>query len=300
MNTATQPTARLSDLANALRGAYRGISFTPEDRGAKDLELYEDMLNNDLLEIAAASEEVKEQYISRFKKFLSAYVGATSRIVSPMIAGPSNFPVRRMEKYRNWEQSASERFSNFRTKAKAGISKRIKRETEGAKTYMSEIERYTSEIEGMKANHEKMKEGNKRIKLALKNGTDITEYLTKEFGIQPHMIEWTLKFGFGLTNNNANMKRGEQRIKELKAKEQQRMEEPEKSYTFEGGEIVFNYEADRIQVKHDSRPSPDKIQELKKSGFKWSPSNQVWQRQITANAIWTTKRLFSNIQKVNL
>ena len=298
----SQPTATeiefFPELQETARRAFYWVSFNPDGRGDRTRKEFGELLQNDVehLREGNATPEQIEQYKVKFKNLFVSWLNASSRCASSAITGGSGFNVRRAEKANRSEQRHYEIFNEWRERAKKGILRSNKPE----KTYMSEIERYTSELEGMKANHEKMKEGNKRIKLALKNGTDITEYLTQEFGIQPHMIEWTLKWGFGLTNNNANMKRVEQRIKELKAKEQQRMEEPEKSYTFNGGEIVFNYEADRIQVKHDSRPSPDKRQELKKSGFKWSPSNQVWQRQITANAIWTTKRLFNNIQKANL
>ena len=302
MKTAQPTTATeiefFPELQETARRAFYWVSFNPDGRGDRTRKEFGELLQNDVehLREGNATPEQIEQYKVKFKNLFVSWLNASSRCASSAITGGSGFNVRRAEKANRSEQRHYEIFNEWRERAKKGILRSNKPE----KTYMSEIERYTSELEGMKANHEKMKEGNKRIKLALKNGTDITEYLTQEFGIQPHMIEWTLKWGFGLTNNNANMKRVEQRIKELKAKEQQRMEEPEKSYTFNGGEIVFNYEADRIQVKHDSRPSPDKRQELKKSGFKWSPSNQVWQRQITANAIWTTKRLFNNIQKANL
>ena len=57
----------------------------------------------------------------------------------------------------------------------------------------------------------------------------------------------------------------------------------------------MNYEADRIQIKHDTKPNQDVITLMKKNAFKWSPSNQVWQRQITRNAIYATKQLLKNI-----
>ena len=140
-----------------------------------------------------------------------------------------------------------------------------------------------------------MKAGNIAIKKAHKEKTDISQYLIETFGIKPHMIDWTMKFGFGLQNNNANMKRIELRIKELEAKEQNRQDEPEKEFLFNGGKVIMNYEADRIQIKHDTKPNQDVITLMKKNAFKWSPSNQVWQRQITRNAIYATKQLLKNI-----
>lgn len=53
--------------------------------------------------------------------------------------------------------------------------------------------------------------------------------------------------------------------------------------------------ADRIQIKHDTKPNQDVITLMKKNGFKWSPFNKAWQRQITANAIYTTKHLINQL-----
>ena len=52
-----------------------------------------------------------------------------------------------------------------------------------------------------------------------------------------------------------------------------------------GVSIILNKEADRIQLDFPSKPSRDVIAILKKNGWKWSPSNQVWQRQLTENAM---------------
>ena len=294
-NTAAQVEAieYFPELKEIARRAFYWVSFNPDGRGDRTRQEFGQILENDLQYLSdnGASSEQLEQYKTKFKSLFISWLNASSRCASSAITGGSGFNVRRAEKANRSEERHYQIFSDWRERAKKGILKSNKPKT----TYMSEIERYTLELEQMRINHDKMKEANKRIKDALKNGTDITAYLMSEMSVQPHMIEWTLKFGFGLTNNNANMKRVEQRIKELTAKEAQRMEEPEKSYTFDGGEIIFNYEADRIQVKHETKPSLEKIQELKKSGFKWSPSNQVWQRQITANAIWTTKRLFPSL-----
>jgi len=304
MNLFEQPQAEKAqeieyfpELKETARRAFYWVSFNPDGLGDRTRQEFGQILENDITELtqANATAEQIENYKAKFKTFFVSWLNASSRCASSAITGGSGFNVRRAEKANRSEQRHYEIFKEWRERAKKAINRANKPE----KTYLSEIERYEAELEGMKANHEKMKEANKRIKSALKNGTDISQYLMQEMGVKPHMIEWTLKFGFGLSNNNANMKRVEQRIKELKAKEAQRMEEPEKSFTFEGGEIIFNYEADRIQIKHDQRPTDEKIKELKRHGFKWSPSNQVWQRQITANAIWTTKRLFSNLQKSN-
>ena len=105
------------------------------------------------------------------------------------------------------------------------------------------------------------------------------------------MVEWTLKFGFGLANNSANMRRVEERIKLMEVKESRANTTGQKEFSFDGFTVVYNFEADRIQVRHDSKPSADVIQAFKRSGFRWSPSFQAWQRQMNTNGIWAAERL---------
>jgi len=78
--------------------------------------------------------------------------------------------------------------------------------------------------------------------------------------------------------------RNKEATEELSNKENQ--EQP-----FNGGIVVFNYQEDRLQLLFDEKPSFEIIQQLKKNGFRWSPRFSSWQRQLTNNAIYATKRL---------
>lgn len=270
--------------------AHSGTSFSPEKRG-EDLrkECY-DVLLADIEELKKHSvgQEALQKYEERYEQLFSAWLRAKSNCISTMITGGSNFPVRRAEKANAAERSRYEAFTNWRDKAKKAIIKKTLPE----KTYSSEIDRYRRELTSMEANHVKMKEANKRIKEVSKTGEDISQYLIEELGVVPHMVDWTLKFGFGLSNNLANMKRVKDRIAELE-KKQEAQEGGNKEIVFNLGTVVLNYEADRLQILFNDRPDEGLRNSLKKSGFKWAPSAGAWQRQLTGNAIWATKRLLS-------
>jgi hypothetical protein len=294
-----RPENPLQNLEQTAQRAYNNISFSPERRGTQMINDYGEELNGDIEELKKAdiNEEAISEYVERYKRFFSSYLSAKSRTFSVMITGAGNFPTRRHEKANRSEQRHYEIFREWRQRAK----KAIVRKAAPIKTYSSELERYKAELESMKKNHELMKEGNKRIKQAKAKGEDITQYLTETFNIQPHMIDWTLKFGFGLTNNNANIKRVEERIKELEKKEQLRNEQPEKEHIYSWGKIVVNYEIDRIQVFFETRPTSEELTKYKSLGlssFNWSPSNAAWQRKITNNAIWKTKRMIQSINEI--
>ena len=286
----TQTTTGQNPLENYKQkaiSAHNWTSFSPERRGEQMIKEYGQELTQDLQELRekGITEEIVFDYETRYKKFFSSYLGAKSNTFSAMITGPARFNNRKHEKANRSEQRHYEIFREWRERAK----KAIIRKSLPAKTFSSEVERYRADLESMKKNHELMKEGNKRIKQALKDMINIDTYLIETFGIKPHMLEWTMRWGFGLTNNNANIKRVEQRIKELEAKEEKATTTGSESVNYNTFELIYNYEIDRMQIKHASKPASEVISLLKHHGFKWSPSQGVWQRQITANAKWTLK-----------
>ncbi len=290
----------LGHLQGKAIGAYRNTSFSPERRGEQIIKDYSEELTGDMQELKdkGVSDESTADYKSRYERYFSSYLGAKSNTFSVMITGGSNFPVRKHQKATRSEQRHYEIFREWRARA----IKAIIRKAQPVKTYSSELERYRAELEGMKVNHQKMKEGNKAIAKAVKDGTDITQYLTETFGIQPHMIDWTMKFGFGLQNNNANMKRIEGRIKELETKEQRLESSPITKYLFEGGEVLVNYEVDRIQIMFDTRPTNEELTAWKGKGlntYNWSPSAKAWQRKITPNSLSHISRMIPNLTKAN-
>lgn len=59
----------------------------------------------------------------------------------------------------------------------------------------------------------------------------------------------------------------------------------EKEYMVGDVKVWHNVEQNRLQLIFDGKPEQAMIDRLKKSGFKWSPRNTAWQRQLTPNAV---------------
>lgn len=283
----------LQDFKQRAIWAHNWTSFSPERRGEQMIKEYGQELTQDLQELRekGITEEIVFDYETRYKKFFSSYLGAKSNCFSTMITGGSGVNLRKHEKANRSEQKHYEIFREWRERAK----KAIVRKAQPAKTFNSEIERYKAELEGMKRNHELMKNCNAIIKKS--KGTDCTSLLV-EAGLSEsnakkiQLPDFANRIGFAsfsLTNNNANIKRVEERIRILEAKEQRATTVGQESLQFNGGVIIYNHEADRIQIKHDTKPQPEIISLLKSNGFKWSPSQSVWQRQLTANARFALK-----------
>ena len=83
-----------------------------------------------------------------------------------------------------------------------------------------------------------------------------------------------------LTNNNQNIHRVENRLKALKAAKEQENTESKNEYF----RVVKNTEIMRLQLFFDGKPDSATRDLLKKNGFRWSPKNSCWQRQLTNNA----------------
>src|SRR5690606_3039708 len=95
------------------------------------------------------------------------------------------------------------------------------------------------------------------------------------------------RFGNNLETNNARIRRLRQRIEEL----ERRATRTTREIRFDGGRIVENAEADRLQIFFDSVPSQEIRNQLKARGFRWSPREGAWQRQLTNQARWATSSI---------
>ena len=71
-------------------------------------------------------------------------------------------------------------------------------------------------------------------------------------------------------------------------------------YYFDNGEVSFDKEDMRVKVFFDVKPDEKTRDELKSRGFKWSPKNSAWQRKLTPNAIYITKRMFKDIGSLEI
>lgn len=97
---------------------------------------------------------------------------------------------------------------------------------------------------------------------------------------------------FQLTNNSGNMARIRERIATLERNATRETTET----TIGGARIVENAEANRLQVFFPGKPDAATRAELKSSGFRWSPTEGAWQRQISTNARWSAERICKRIE----
>ena len=92
---------------------------------------------------------------------------------------------------------------------------------------------------------------------------------------------------FALSNNNQEIHRIQERIKQLERNRDIGFQ----GWEFEGGHVEANTDLNRLQIFFDDIPPAETRQELKGRGFRWARSEGAWQRQLTRDAIYAASRI---------
>ena len=249
---------------------------------------------------AALAAEKKNCVDSMFHAKIDALLDAYSRKIadwynkglaiesccpSVMIAGPSNFPIRKKEKQnaaRDKHMRDNERIKALLTKIAATGTGSIRSDDPDAlaklKSKLASLEQSHADMKAVNAYYHKHK--------TLDGCPGLTHEMRRA-------LERYTGMGFiptyRLSYNLAEIKRVKQRIAEL----ERRAENPFQGWMFDGGEVVANAEANRLQIIFADKPGEVLRGLLKKRGFKWSPRFHAWQRQLTSNAVHAAKEILT-------
>lgn len=204
------------------------------------------------------------------------------RVPSVMIAGPSNFPVRKKEKQnaamdsnmREWRDIQG-LLDKIRSTGMGGISAD---DPEAVAKLQAKLDNLIESQEAMKAVNAYYRK-HKTLDGCPHLPPQTLEKLKADMAQSWHLEDKPFA-SWALSNNNAEIHRVKARIESLTRKEQT----PFVGWEFDGGKVEINREENRLQVFFDGKPDADTRAELKGGGFRWSPSAKAWQRQLTDNA----------------
>jgi TolA-binding protein len=268
--------------------AYYGTSFSPEKRAASECAFYDETIK-ELKELGAS-----EEGILKFEKLFLTSLSAKSRCLSTMIAGRSNFPVRRAEKASERDRKITDEMLNYLERLRKAIDKQNHPEKYSSDAIRSDdenaIDKLKSKIEKLEKFQNQMKDCNKIIKDKKENKIERlaeilgTESRAREL-LEPDFCGRIGFASFSLTNNNAAIKAAQARITQLENAATRETKEIE----IAGVKVVQNAELMRIQFFFDGKPEGSIIDLMKRHGFKWSPSNICWQRLWNNNAVYSVR-----------
>ena len=238
--------------------------------------------------------EVQEVYEERLVQRYKEWFRAQSRCFSVLVTGAGNFNQRKHQKANDAERAAYERLQAWKEKT----IKRLNRKER--LTGMAEVERLRAILEAAEETHEKMKQVNQicRRKCTDEEQVDaivaecgIKEEQAKEL-VYPDPDRGTYRKGFASYQLSLNLAK----IKDLKAKiarHEAMAEKEDKVLEFEDYDVELDYQEERLRIRHHEKPDAQTIQELKGNGFRWSPKNKAWQRQLTSNAVYAARRVLN-------
>ena len=210
-----------------------------------------------------------------------------ARVPSILIAGGGNFPTRKKEKQnaaRDRNMQAYREIENLLDKMRSIGKGGISADDPDARVKLEK------KLKDMKEAQDQMKVVNAyyRKHKTLDGCPDLTQQQLDELKLSMSK-DWRkspVPFpAFQLTNNLQNIKRVQTRLDDPRHKP------TFDEWEFEGGKVLNNTEANRLQILFNEKPSDEQRNQLKKRGFKWAPSQGAWQRQLTANALQAVKSI---------
>lgn len=158
------------------------------------------------------------------------------------------------------------------------------------------LDKLREKLAKMERMREQIKEANK-----LCRGKDraAAEAKLRELGVAEsefgEMLDGRIKGlpGWMLSGTTANIARLRKRIEEL---ERRASGPAPEGWAFDGGKVVANVEANRLQVVFDERADEETVRRLKANGFHWSRWERAWQRQLNPRSVGCARAMFPKVE----
>lgn len=279
--------------ADLARNAFYNTSFSPEKRGQQYRNDYADTLAEDYevfkkhAEIGGTLDKLEEVfsryrsgYAARYRDWLSAH----GRCISSMIVGPAKFPTRRAEKANAAERARLGRVIEYREKVKRAVIRDLRPDLRPIMAGDADaLDRLAIELAKREKKQEGMKKANATIRKFKEAGPDGQIQALIEIGFSEetaHALVYP-KFSYhgqgfqsySLTNNSAEIRRLKARIEQI----EKMQAEPVLEKQGEGVRLEDDPPANRIRLFFDGKPNEETRANLKKNGFRWTPSLGAWQ-----------------------
>jgi len=286
------------------QAAHAGSSFVPEQRAQQERDGYAAQLASDFEELAryATTEEKRATLETEFARYkvgyrrrYLAYLSARSRVMSPMITGPSKFPTARNRKRLDAEHARFEELEGFRGKALEQIRKALRPELRPVMAGDDDaIDRLRAKIANAEALQALMTNANKVIRANMGNPfAQVAALVTLGFhtGKANDLLkpDYMGRLGFAsyeLTNNGANLRRMKARLEEISRAKVAEVTEQ----IGEHARLEDNPADNRVRLYFAGKPEAPVRARLKGAGFRWTPSLGCWQAYRNHRSIDVARR----------
>lgn len=234
-------------------------------------------------------DQLTDFYARKLAENMNMQFVIDASVPSIMISGGGNFSARKKEKqnaardknFQEWEEIQGI-IEKIKSTGRGGISAD---DPNAVMKLQKQLEKLQEEQELMKAVNAYYRK-HKTLDDCPNLKADQIQKLKYEMEQDWHVEKKTYA-SYMLSNNNANIRRLKQRIESLNCHYNTNYP----GWKFYGGEVIANKEANRMQVFFDDKPSESIRTELKRNGFRWSPKEKAWQRQLNQNAYFAADRI---------
>ncbi len=238
-----------------------------------------------------------DKYAKRLAQWTNDYNRNSASCPSWIISGPANYPVKKHERQMSRERYLWAEYDEIKAiveKIKAVGTGPIDLKDPNAK------EMLTERLEKLQKNLENSKEINsywrKHKTLVGFPGMDPehAEKKTKSIEEMLQRCPWLTSPvpAYELTSLLDKIKRTSERLEELT----RRQETPNSESEYDGFKVIENNDAMRLQIIFPDKPDEATRTILKSNGFKWAPSQNAWQRQLTDNSRRALRNIIKELQ----
>lgn len=280
------------------------------------LERFERAVNqmietNKTRQFPATAEQMESVYFyaEKYSEKLAAAIdrdnSITARCPSVLIAGFSNFPVRKKEKQNAAHAKFWEECGELFTPTDNYYFRKIESILSNNTIYSNDalaVDKLNIKYNELERQHARMKDCNAyyRKHKTLKGYDGISDEqaaildakIKEAYRCEPQPYP-----SYNLTSVRTEMKRIKERIASLEKLKEEASKPTENKYPqIDGVEVVENAEAMRVQLIFADKPDEKTRELLKSNGFRWSPRFGAWQRQLTDNGIYATQRILKALQ----
>jgi hypothetical protein len=285
--------------------AHRGTSWTPDERGEQERQMYAAGLGADwdALFRLADTDEKRATLESEFTRYRAGYcshylvyLDARSRCMSSMIAGPSRFPTAKNAKWSSTADKRGNELAEYRLRALAAISKELQPELRPIMSGDADAPgRLLARIAEVELDQERMRAANAAIRKHARAGADAQIAALVGLGFSEENTRALLKpdfcgrVGFAdyqLKNNGAELRRLRSRFA---AVARAKLEEPTE-LAGERATIEDCPAENRVRLRFPDKPVPEVRTRLKRAGFRWAPSTGCWQAYRNPNSLEVARR----------
>lgn len=272
--------------------------------------LIEKYKNNDTLtdDDWARVESIASKYAKNRADFTNEYNRISGSYPSWAIAGPAKYNVSKHQKkmsaldnlFKNQGANTDPDNNEYLNKIKAILSNASVKSNDS-----NAIGKLQAKYDGLKAELERGKQMNAyfRKNKTLVGFPGLSDEAAKKFDAanasgdyfshQPYAA-------YRLQNGNAELRRLQQRIDSLNAIKTAATsgEDTASKYpTAKGVTVQENADEMRVQLRFEGKPDEETRGMLKSWGFRWSPSQGAWQRQLTGNGKYAAKQVMQKLSE---